>query len=246
MRTVPVVGLARPMVWSPAPRAIRVPAWAPARPQLGQRPQLGAGWLDELASSIGIAAVGGVVAYAAGVLPEGAPRIVVRSVGFLAIGYAVLKLFLGETAAAAAEERPAAIPKKEAFDAIIGQFIQPRTYEAVNFGGLSATSYTAKLLVTNPSLDAVTFRVRLWAEETPISSPPLFGMQVWAANSGTVAETSVTLQPKEQKTIPFDLSTVTSGFKVALLASLQIKLTAQKIGMAGQVSDLAKVEFFGS
>lgn len=224
----------------PGARSIRIGSASAKALHVGRPRKMGSNFnVSEIPTSAMIAAGGGLAAYLAGILPE-VPKIVVRSLGFLAVGYSIYRLFESTAEAAAEEEKSSAIPKKESFSAVSGQFTQPRTYETIDFEGFSGNKYTAKLLVANPSKDTITFRVRLWAEETPFS---IFGKQ--EPNNGTVAEIPVTLNPGEQKTLQFELSTVTSAFKVNAIASLWIKLKAQKIGTAGQTMDLAKVEFFG-
>jgi hypothetical protein len=225
---------------------VRVPGWAPARPQrqLGQRPNLGAGWFDEIPSSIGIAAVGGVVAYAAGVLPD-TPKIIVRSIGFLAIGYAIIKLFLGEKATAAeeakaaAEKPPVAIPEEESFLAVTGKFVTPGMYTESEYAWWSK-KYTVELSLSNQNpKKATAFLLQIIAKEMPYTGMPLVGKG--EPVTSVLNDRIDALGPNQTITKPYQPALLSSVTKYSTFGmELTARITSLK---TGDSRDVAKVSF---
>lgn len=199
--------------------------------------RMGAFDFGAIPSSVAIAAVGGVAAYFADILPD-TPKVVVRSLGFLAIGYAVFNLFAKEAAAQVEETgitpKPTATPS--AFSRITGKFVRPLPNSEVDLG-LFSRDYDVSVIWYNNSSEKVSFSWDILAEETPYGTHGGIGGETLS----DVVYKSQTELPPGSNTGPLSVEVDTLYAKIG--RTLSIRLTLRKYDHMGRAVPMSSVTF---
>jgi len=215
---------------------------------LGRRFSLGAGNANFDTLTI-VSALGGAVAVlSAKALPEPG-NVIAKVVGYAGMAFAVYHAFFENPAEATSDKNAPGAPvpgaaitisPTTAFAKVSGSFLSPTPGEKVGPGFLR-TTYPVRIILSNGSTEQVSFYYQIMSAEDPVYVWPV-DKSYNARVTGQVAQSYITLKPKEQRTIDLRVDVVTTGTLVT--NHINIELTLQKRQSAESPwQDLSTVAF---
>lgn len=223
------MGNARPF-YSPAIPKRPIGSYESPSEMSGRR-RLGAGSVNIDSVTMIAALGGGIAVLASKALPEPGP-VIAKVLGYGAMGFAVYRAFFEGGGAEAAVDKNApgtpvqgaaiSISETNAFSKVSGAFMSPVAGQKVGTGWLSF-HYPVRIVLSNNSSSLVSFYYQIISVEDP--------KYVWLVDEkynaqvkGQVAQSYITLRPKEQRTIDLNLEPVTTGLLATNKVDIQLML----------------------